>query len=107
MSGIKILALESSAKAASAAVCEDGKIIGQNYQNCGLTHSKTLLPMVDALLSGCGLTVGDMDLIAVAKGPGSFTGVRIGVAAAKGLGEPTSRAAGCRRWRLWRGSCRL
>ena len=83
---MKILALESSAQAASAAVCEDEFLIGQFYQNTGLTHSRTLLPMADRLLEASGLTLGDIDVIAVAAGPGSFTGLRIGVAAAKGLG---------------------
>ena len=82
---MRILALESSAKAASAALWEDGSCVGLYLQNCGLTHSETLLPMVENLLKGCSLAVGDVDLFAVARGPGSFTGVRIGVAAAKGL----------------------
>ena len=82
---MKILALESSAVAASAALCEDGACLGLYLQNCGLTHSETLLPMAENLLKGCGLTLGEVDLIAVARGPGSFTGVRIGVATAKGL----------------------
>ena len=82
---MRILALESSALAASAALCRDGECEGLCLQNCGLTHSETLLPMAENLLKGCGLSVGDVDLIAVARGPGSFTGVRIGVAAAKGL----------------------
>lgn len=82
---MKILALESSALAASAALCEDGRCVGLYLQNCGLTHSETLLPMAENLLKGCGRAVADLDLIAVARGPGSFTGVRIGVATAKGL----------------------
>lgn len=82
---MKILALESSAVAASAALCEDDTLIAEAFQNSGLTHSQTLLPMAEHLLSSCGLTVADLDLIAVAAGPGSFTGLRIGVAAAKGL----------------------
>ncbi len=82
---MKILALESSALAASAALCEDGRCVGLYLQNCGLTHSETLLPMAENLLKGCALAIGDVDLIAVARGPGSFTGIRIGVAAAKGL----------------------
>lgn len=82
---MKLLALESSAKTASAAVWGDEGLLGLQIMNCGLTHSETLLPMAERLLQGCGLTVSALDLIAVARGPGSFTGIRIGVAAAKGL----------------------
>ncbi len=82
---MKILALESSAKAASAAVCDGEKLIGQYWQNSGLTHSRTLLRMAEDVLQSTGLTMNEMDCIAVSKGPGSFTGIRIGVAAAKGL----------------------
>jgi tRNA threonylcarbamoyladenosine biosynthesis protein TsaB len=82
---IKILALESSAKAASAALWEDGKCRALYYQNCGLTHSKTLLPMTEDLLNNCGIRAGDIDLLAVSSGPGSFTGLRIGTATVKGL----------------------
>jgi len=82
---VKIIALESSAVTASAAVCEDGRLLAQSFQNCGLTHSATLMPMVADLLKNAGLRLTDMDVVAVAAGPGSFTGVRIGVAAAKGL----------------------
>lgn len=85
MKKLRILALESSAKAASCAISEGGRLLASYYQNNGLTHSKTLLPMAESLLAGCGLTMADIDLVAVAKGPGSFTGIRIGVAAAKGL----------------------
>lgn len=85
MKKLRILALESSAKAASCAISEGGKLLASYYQNNGLTHSKTLLPMAESLLASCGLTMADIDLVAVAKGPGSFTGIRIGVAAAKGL----------------------
>ena len=82
---MKILALESSAVAASAALCEDEMLLGQTYLHTGLTHSQTLLPMAAGLLEQCVLKPQDLDLIAVAAGPGSFTGLRIGVAAAKGL----------------------
>lgn len=85
---MKLLALESSAAAASAAVCEDETLIAQSFQNSGLTHSRTLMPMVESLLVNCGLTLAEMEVIAVAAGPGSFTGLRIGVAAAKGLAWP-------------------
>ena len=82
---MKILALESSAKAASAAICDGDKLIGQYWQNSGLTHSRTLLKMAENVLADSGLSTSDIEMIAVSKGPGSFTGIRIGVAAAKGL----------------------
>ena len=80
-----ILAFETSAKAASVALTENGKLLGESYQNTGLTHSQTLMVMAEDLLKQCGKTVDDLTAVAVAEGPGSFTGVRIGVAAAKGL----------------------
>ena len=82
---MKILALETSAKSVSAAVVENGAVLASAYQNMGLTHSVTLMPLVDSMLKNAGLTAKDMELIAVAAGPGSFTGLRIGVSAAKGL----------------------
>ncbi len=80
-----ILALESSAKAASVALSKDGSLLAQSYQLSGLTHSRTLLPMAEDLLKNADLKISDVDCVAVAHGPGSFTGVRIGVSAAKGL----------------------
>lgn len=82
---MKILALESSAVSASVALTEGETLIAQAFQNCGLTHSRTLLPMAESLLQNCGKTLDDVDAFAVAHGPGSFTGVRIGVATVKGL----------------------
>ena len=82
---MKILALETSAKSVSAAVTEDGVVLASAYQNTGLTHSRTLMPLVDAMLKNSDIRLDQMGLIAVAAGPGSFTGLRIGVAAAKGL----------------------
>ena len=80
-----ILAFETSAKAASAALLQDNVLLAETYQNTGLTHSQTLLPMAEALLKNCGFTPEDVEAVAVAAGPGSFTGIRIGVAAAKGF----------------------
>lgn len=80
-----ILAFETSAKAGSVALLEDGKLLAESYQNTGLTHSQTVMSMAQALLESCGYTAKDLGAVAVAAGPGSFTGVRIGVAAAKGL----------------------
>ena len=82
---MKILAFETSAKAASVALLDQGKLLGECYQNTGMTHSQTLMVMAEDLLKTAGLTAQDVDAVAVAAGPGSFTGVRIGVAAAKGL----------------------
>ena len=80
-----ILAFETSAKATSVALTQDGTLLGESYQNTGLTHSQTLMVMAEDLLKQCSKTVADLDAVAVAEGPGSFTGVRIGVAAAKGM----------------------
>lgn len=80
-----ILALESSAKAASVALVENEKLVAQYSQCSGLTHSRTLLPMVDDMLRNTENTIAGVDLIAVAHGPGSFTGIRIGVSTVKGL----------------------
>ncbi|NLT13650.1 MAG: tRNA (adenosine(37)-N6)-threonylcarbamoyltransferase complex dimerization subunit type 1 TsaB [Clostridiales bacterium] len=82
---MKILALESSAKAASVALCENSDLLLQYFQNSGHTHSRTLLKMAEDLLGNIGLKTCDLDVIAVASGPGSFTGIRIGVSAAIGL----------------------
>lgn len=88
---MKILALESSAVSASVALTENEKLIAQAFQNRGLTHSRTLLPMVESLLSNCGVTLSEVDAFAAAHGPGSFTGVRIGVATVKGLALGTDK----------------
>ena len=80
-----ILAFESSAKAASVALVKDGELISQYSQCTALTHSRTLLPMAEDMLKNAELAINDVDMIAVAHGPGSFTGIRIGVSTVKGL----------------------
>ena len=90
---MKILALETSAKAVSAAVSENGRILAAGYQDTGLTHSRTLMPIVEHILKNTDLKLSDMDAVAVAVGPGSFTGIRIGVAAAKGLAFSVDKPA--------------
>ena len=82
---MRILALETSAKAVSAVITEDGRVLASGYQDTGLTHSRTLMPIVEHLFQNTGLSPESVDAIAVAVGPGSFTGIRIGVSAAKGL----------------------
>lgn len=85
MSVLKILAIDTTAAAASCAVCEDGVVLGESYVSRKLTHSQTILPMVEDLLKNCQLSMSEMDGFAVAAGPGSFTGIRIGVSAVKAL----------------------
>ena len=80
-----LLAFETSAKAASVALFDGQTLLAEQYQNTGLTHSQTLLIMAEDVLKQCGKTAQDVQGVAVANGPGSFTGVRIGVAAAKGF----------------------
>lgn len=83
---MKILALDSSGLVAGVALVEDDNLIGEYTVNYKKTHSQTLLPMLDAVASMVELDLKTVDAIAVAKGPGSFTGLRIGSATAKGLG---------------------
>ena len=80
-----LLAFETSAKAASVALFDGEKLLGESYQNTGLTHSQTLMVMAEDLLKQCSVRPEQIEAAAVAAGPGSFTGVRIGVAAAKGF----------------------
>ena len=82
---MNILALECSAGPVSAAVSVDDIIVSNAFSNINVTHSETLLPMVENVLKSAGLTLGDIDAFAVSNGPGSFTGVRIGIAAVKGM----------------------
>lgn len=83
---MKILAIESSGLVASVAVIEDDVLLGEYTMNYKKTHSQTLLPMLDALTKMIELDLNTLDAIAVSMGPGSFTGLRIGAATAKGLG---------------------
>ena len=82
---MKILSLDSSATVATVALCEDQRLLAEYTLNNGNTHSETLLPMVESVLRLYGIPVKDVELFAVAAGPGSFTGVRIGAATVKGL----------------------
>ena len=82
---MKILAIDSSAKAASVALVEDGRLLGEFFINVGLTHSQTLMPMVEDLLKNTGVKLSEVEAFAVSAGPGSFTGLRIGIASVKGM----------------------
>ena len=88
---MKILALETSAKSVSTAVVENGAVLASAFQCTGLTHSRTLMPMLDAMLRNAELPLSSIDLFAAAAGPGSFTGLRIGVSALKGLAWTTGK----------------
>jgi len=82
---MKILAFDSTATAASVAICDEGKVVAEFFVNAGLTHSRTLVPMLDAALKNTDSNLKNIDALAISNGPGSFTGVRIGVAVAKGI----------------------
>ena len=82
---MKILSVDSSALVATVALCEDGKLLAEYTLNNKNTHSQTLLPMIESMLSFFSMDATDVDLFAVSAGPGSFTGVRIGAATIKGL----------------------
>ena len=82
---MKLLAVDSSSLAASAAIWQDDKLLGEFFINAGLTHSQTLMPMVQQLLGTTSTALGDIDCFAVSVGPGSFTGLRIGIATVKGM----------------------
>lgn len=84
---MKILAVDTTAAAASVAVLSDGKLLSESFTNTGLTHSQTLMPMIDNTVKGANIDIKDIDFFAVNNGPGSFTGVRIGVAAVKGMAQ--------------------
>ena len=80
-----ILGVDTSAIAAGAAIVKDGKLISETYINTGLTHSQTMLTLIDSALGMADMSIDDVDAFAVSSGPGSFTGIRIGVSAIKGL----------------------
>ncbi|MBQ2675875.1 MAG: tRNA (adenosine(37)-N6)-threonylcarbamoyltransferase complex dimerization subunit type 1 TsaB [Clostridia bacterium] len=80
-----ILGVDSSSKTASCAVLQKGKILAENFVNNGMTHSQTLLPLISQTLKAANVTVSELGLIAVTKGPGSFTGLRIGMSTVKGM----------------------
>lgn len=82
---MRIFSIECSATSASVAVIDEGKLLSEAYTNTGLTHSQTLMPMAENVLKNANISLDSIDVFAIANGPGSFTGVRIGIAALKGL----------------------
>ena len=89
-----LLAIDSSSSTASAALLRDGVLLAEAFNNNGLTHSRTLAPMINSLLQNAGVSPGEISRVAVTNGPGSFTGLRIGISTALGfsgaLGIPCS-----------------
>lgn len=88
---MRILGVDTSSKVATAAVCDEDKIICEFELNNKMTHSQTIMPIIDECLKKSELTVEDIDLFAVAQGPGSFTGLRIGVTTVKGLAHAVNK----------------
>lgn len=88
---MKILSIDSSSVTASVAITENGKILSEKFINNGLTHSQTLMPMVEEVINESKISVKDIDLFAVTNGPGSFTGVRIGISCVKGMADALSK----------------
>ena len=82
---MKILAVDTSANTATVCVVDEDKLIAERTVNYKKTHSETLMPMIDGTLKDAGLDITDIDVFSVADGPGSFTGLRIGVSAVKGM----------------------
>ncbi len=88
---MKILSVDSSSVTASVTITENGQVLAENFINNGLTHSQTLMPMVEKTISESGISVKDIDLFAITHGPGSFTGVRIGIASVKGMADALNK----------------
>lgn len=88
---MKVLAIDTSSNVASVALMEDNTLLGEFVLNHKKTHSQEIMPMIDDVLKRCECEVGDIDLFAAAKGPGSFTGLRIGIATIKGLAHSVSK----------------
>lgn len=86
-----ILAIDTSSNAASAALFKDNRLLGEFVVNTAQTHSQKLLPIVDSLLTQTNTPIADIDAYYVCEGPGSFTGVRIGIANVKGLAQPRNK----------------
>ncbi|RRD96141.1 tRNA (adenosine(37)-N6)-threonylcarbamoyltransferase complex dimerization subunit type 1 TsaB [Clostridiales bacterium COT073_COT-073] len=82
---MKVLGMETSGKIASAAIVENGEILAEYTLNAGITHSQTFLPILDHMLKLSGMDLTEMEVLAVSEGPGSYTGLRIGIATAKGF----------------------
>lgn len=88
---MKILSVDSSSVSASVAITENGVTLAESFINNGLTHSQTLMPMVEKTLNDAKISIKDIDFFAITNGPGSFTGVRIGIASVKGMADALNK----------------
>ena len=88
---MKILSIDSTSVTASVAITENEKVLAESFINNGLTHSQTLMPMVEKTLQEAEVSIKDIDLFAITNGPGSFTGVRIGIASVKGMADALNK----------------
>ena len=88
---MKVLAVDTSANVATASVVEDDRLLAEKIVDYKKTHSETLMPMIDEVLGASGLDISEIDLFAVANGPGSFTGLRIGVSTIKGIAHASDK----------------
>lgn len=88
---MKILALDSATECATAAILDGNKLLGEVVINHKKQHSVIMMPMIDSLIKSCGLTIADIDGYAISNGPGSFTGLRIGMSTVKGLVQATKK----------------
>ena len=88
---MKILSVDSSSVSASVSITKNGITLAESFINNGLTHSQTLMPMVEKTLKDSGVSIKDIDLFAITNGPGSFTGVRIGIASVKGMADALNK----------------
>ncbi|SDZ18185.1 tRNA threonylcarbamoyladenosine biosynthesis protein TsaB [Proteiniborus ethanoligenes] len=89
---MKVLAIDTSSTSATCAIIHEDKLLVEYTLNHKLTHSQKIMPIIQEALEGCELKVSDIDIFAVAKGPGSFTGLRIGVATIKGLAQAVNKS---------------
>ena len=100
---MNILAVDTAGKTVGVALLQDDRLLYECYLDAGMTHSETLMPLIDNCLKLCGMGCKDIDLYGVNAGPGSFTGLRIGLAAVKGLAFPRETlCAPVSRWKRWR-----
>lgn len=84
---MKYLTIDTTTKITALALAENGKLVSEGFLHTGKTHSERLIPMVDQLLQAADWKLGELDVIGVVRGPGSFTGIRIGIATAQGLAQ--------------------